>query len=103
RRTMKKEKERIVIIDTANIGYIEGGNLKAYLNLAIGNPKKVDLEEFLSIIKEADLQVVITIESDELSNAFTSMTFGKVIWSAKLLDVLEDSRVMRNEMFKDKE
>lgn len=97
---MNKEKERIVIIDTANIGYIEKGNLKAYLNLVVGNSQKIDIENFLSTIQEADLQVVVTIESDELSNAFTSMTFGKVIWSAELLDILEDSKLTRDRIYK---
>lgn len=100
---MTEEQERIVLIDTAAIGYMELGPLKAYLNLAIGNPKEINIEEFLAIIKKANLQIVLTIESDELSNAFTSMTFGKVIWTTSLLDILQDSKLVRDGMFKDKE
>lgn len=75
--TEDKSTIREVIMNYAGIYYAETGTNKIYLNM---------------VEKDDQILFVLVINQDDLGNQFHAMTFGKVIYSVPLLDVIKQAK-----------
>ena len=70
---------RKIVMEKAGISYVEEGPNLVYINI---------------VEKDEIIKLIITIDQNDLGNAFNAMTFGKVIATMPLLEALEMAKTL---------
>jgi len=73
---------RSVIMKKAGISYVEEGPNVMFINIVMSDEK---------------IKLILTIDQSDLGNAFSAMTYGKVITSMPLLEALEMARSLEDQ------
>lgn len=73
---------REVVMEYAGIYYAETQNNKVFLNVVEKNNK---------------IMLVLIINPDALGNEFHAMTFGKIIYSVPLLEVMQQAKTIETQ------
>lgn len=88
--------DREIIMENDGIGYVELGNAKVYVNLVLDNSKPETVELLRTLLDEEIFRLVIVVSDDDIGNGFSAMTFGKVLFTIKLIELLELTARTRN-------
>lgn len=73
---------REVTMEYAGIYYAETENNKVYLNI---------------VEKDNKIMLILIINPDDLGNEFHAMSFGKIIYSVPLLEVMQQAKTIEQE------
>ncbi|MBW6465443.1 MAG: hypothetical protein K0B06_02950 [Brevefilum sp.] len=73
---------RSVKMEKAGISYVEEGPNVIFMNV---------------VLKDEEIKLILTIDQTDLGNAFSAMTYGKVITSMPLLEALEMAKGLEDQ------